>query len=114
MPNVTIYHNPRCSKSRQTLELIRAHGIEPNVIEYLKDPPSVAELRDIAKKLELSPKEMVRKKEFSQLQGNDDLTSRQYLQAMADHPRTIERPIVVCGNRARVGRPPENVLDLLT
>ncbi len=114
MPNVTIYHNPRCSKSPPPLHSLRAHGIEPHVIESLKDSHSVAELREIAKKLELSPKEMVRKKEFSQLQGNDDLTSRQYLQAMADHPRTIERPIVVCGNRARVGRPPENVLDLLT
>ena len=110
---VTIYHNPRCTKSRQTLELLRSHGVEPNVIEYLKNPPSVAVLRDLSKNLDLSPEEMVRQKEFSELAGTEDLNAQQYLNSMAEHPRIIERPIVVRGNRARIGRPPENVLDLL-
>lgn len=110
---VTIYHNPRCTKSRQTLELLRSHGVEPNVIEYLKNPPSVAVLRDLSKKLDLSPKEMVRQKEFSELPETGHLNAQQYLKSMAEHPQIIERPIVVCGNRARIGRPPENVLDLL-
>ena len=110
---VTIYHNPRCTKSRQTLELLRSHGVEPTVIEYLKNPPSVAALRDLSKKLGLSPEEMVRQKEFSELHGTGNLSTQQYLKSMAEHPRMIERPIVVCGNRARIGRPPENVLELL-
>lgn len=113
MSKYTIYHNPRCTKSRQTLELLQSRGIEPEVVEYLKDPPSLARLRQLSKKLGLSPREMIRTKELAELNLSENLQPQQYLQCMADHPRTIERPIVVCGNRARLGRPPENVLELL-
>ncbi len=114
MPPFTIYHNPRCSKSRQTLELLRAHGIEPTIVEYLKDPPNIAALRGLSKKLGLAPEEMMRKKELAKLELSEDLNPQQCLRTMADHPQTIERPIVVCGTRARVGRPPETVLELLS
>ena len=107
MADVTIYHNPRCSKSRQTLELLRAH-------EYLKDPPTIPALRRLSSKLGVSPEEMIRKKELAKLELPEAPNAQQSLRIMADHPQTIERPIVVCGNRARVGRPPENVLDLLS
>ncbi|MDE0940328.1 MAG: arsenate reductase (glutaredoxin) [Pirellulales bacterium] len=113
MSRFTIYHNPRCTKSRQTLALLRSHGIEPKVIEYLKNPPSMAVLRELSKKLGISPEEMVRAKEFAELKLAGNLNAQQYLQSMAKYPRTLERPIVVCGNRARIGRPPENILELL-
>ena len=112
MPKVTIYHNPRCSKSRKTLDLLHDHGIEPEVIEYLKDPPTVKALGDLSKKLGLSPREMVRKKDCAELELPDNLTPQQYFRRIAEHPRLLERPIVVCGKRARIGRPPENVLKL--
>ena len=114
MAEVTIYHNPRCSKSRQTLELLRAHGVDPEIIEYLKDPPTIATLKRLASKLGVSPQEMVRTKELAKLELPKAPNAQQSLRIMADHPQTIERPIVVCGNLARVGRPPENVLDLLS
>ena len=110
---VTMYHNPRCSKSRKTLDLLRTHDIEPEVIEYLKDPPTVMALRDLSKKLGRAPQEMVRKKELAELDLTDNLTPLQYFRKIAEHPRLLERPIVVCGKRARIGRPPENVLELL-
>ena len=113
MPKVTIYHNPRCSKSRQTLNLLRDHDIDPEVIEYLKNPPTVTVLRELSKKLGRSPQEMVRKKECAELNLPDNLTAQQYLKQIVEHPRLLERPIVVCGKRARIGRPPENVLELL-
>ena len=113
MPKVTIYHNPRCSKSRQTLNLLRDHDIDPEVIEYLKDPPTVTVLRELSKKLGRSPQEMVRKKECAELNLPDNLTAQQYFKQIVEHPRLLERPIVVCGKRARIGRPPENVLELL-
>ena len=113
MPKVTIYHNPRCSKSRQTLDLLRAHDIEPEVIEYLKDPPTVTVLRELSKKLGRSPQDMVRKKECVKLDLADNLTDQQYYMQIVEHPRLLERPIVVCGKRARIGRPPSNVLELL-
>lgn len=113
MPRVTIYHNPRCTKSRRTLELLRAHGVVPEVIEYLKDPPTVATLRDLSKKLSLAPQEMVRDKECAKLGLTENLSAQQYFKQIADHPHLLERPIVVCGARARIGRPPEQVLELL-
>ena len=113
MADVTIYHNPRCSKSRQALALLRAQGIEPQVVEYLKAPPSESELATIAEKLGVSPNEMVRGKEVAKLDLPPSDDPREWIRRMAEHPQIIERPIVVCGGRARIGRPPENILPLL-
>jgi len=113
---VTIYHNPKCSKSRQTLELLRQRGIEPRVIEYLKAPPSAKELDGILKKLAIEPRALMRTKEDAYAAaGLDDpkLTRAQLVAAMVEHPSLIERPIVVNGARAAVGRPPEAVLEIL-
>jgi arsenate reductase len=114
--DVTIYHNPSCSKSRETLALLREQGFEPTVIEYLKTPPSAAELDAILTKLGLEPREAMRKgeDEYKALGlGDPNLTRGELVAAMAANPRLIERPIVVRGERAALGRPPENVLKLL-
>jgi arsenate reductase len=115
MSTVTIYHNPRCSKSRATLALLEARGITPRVIEYLKDPPSPAELGRIATQLGIRPGELVRKNEdvYQRDFAARTLTDAEWLDALARHPVLIERPIVVVGDRAAIGRPPENVLSLL-
>lgn len=113
---VTIYHNPRCSKSRQTLALLEARGIKPRVIEYLKTPPDEATLRALLRKLDLPASALVRRKEeeFKALGLDAPGTSEDaILAAMARHPKLIERPIVVAGRKARLGRPPEAVLDIL-
>ncbi len=112
--SVTIYHNPRCSKSRKTLELIQDKGVEPEIVEYLQTPPSVDELKAILKKLGKTAAEIVRKKEAKE-EGIDvaALDEDGLIAALAAHPRAIERPIVVKGNAAVMGRPPENVDDLL-
>lgn len=113
---VTIYHNPRCSKSRQTLQLLRDQGIEPNIIEYLSNPPSAVELDDILKRLNLEPRDLMRKNEAEYKQAgldNPDLSREQLIQGMVDNPKVIERPIVLNGDKAAVGRPPENVLGIL-
>lgn len=111
---ITIYHNPRCSKSRQTLALIEEKGITPTIVEYLKDSPSQATLKDILSKLKAAPNEIVRKKEAKEA-GLDiaTMSDAAIIKAMAEHPAIIERPIVVSGNKAVMGRPPENVLDLI-
>jgi len=113
---VTIYHNPRCSKSRQTLQLLQDKGIEPTVVEYLKEPPSEQTLRDVLKKLGLRPIEVIRRKEqpfkdlgLAEKQDDDDAL----IAAMVANPVLIERPIVVKGKAARLGRPPEQVLEIL-
>ena len=113
---VIIYHNPRCTKSRETLELIRASGIEPRVIEYLKTPPTEGDLAAIVKKLGIAPEELVRKKEpvFQEKYAGRKLTDMQWLEALARDPILIERPIVVRGSAAAIGRPPENVKPLLS
>ena len=114
--SVKIYHNPRCSKSRQTLELLQARGIKPEVIEYLKTPPSVAELNDILEKLGMEPRELMRKKEAEyKTAGLDDesLDRQALISGMVDNPILIERPIVIANGKAAIGRPPENVLDIL-
>jgi len=112
--NVTIYHNPRCSKSRQTLDLIREKGIEPVVIEYLTTPPSADELRRIVKMLGIPPRALMRSKEAVEGGLDDDSLSDDLLiEGMVKHPAAIERPIVVAGERAAIGRPPENILDIL-
>ena len=113
---ITIYHNPRCSKSRQTLQLIRDSGVEPHVVEYLKAPPSFDEMDGLLKKLNLKPVEMMRRKEsvFDELDlGNCSLSRDEAISAMIVNPVLIERPIVVKGNNAVIGRPPENVQELL-
>lgn len=111
-----IYHNPRCSKSRQTLALLEEKGLKPQVIEYLKDPPSPEELCQILKALRLSPQELVRKNE--ELYKTLELSSRtlsleQWLDILSANPILIERPIVVKDQKAVLGRPPEKVLEIL-
>lgn len=113
---VTIYHNPRCTKSRQTLQLLRDHGIEPQIIEYLKTPPTAAELAGLLKRLKLTPQQIVRRGEAAfreQKLADRELSDHAWLQLLAEQPSLIERPIVVRGTRAVIGRPPENVLTLL-
>ncbi|NQV23996.1 MAG: arsenate reductase (glutaredoxin) [Rhodopirellula sp.] len=113
---VTIYHNPRCSKSRQTLQLIQDSGVEPNVVEYLKTPPSAEELDGILRKLNLEPIELMRRKEakFTELALRDrSLTRDEAIAVMVENPVLIERPIVIKGRKAVIGRPPENVDQLL-
>jgi len=114
--HITIYHNPRCSKSRQTLDLLRSRGLDPSIVEYLKLPPSEAELSNIIKALGVSPRSLIRKGEatYKELRLEDpSLTDEALIKAMAQHPVLIERPLVVHGNRAAIGRPPESVLSIL-
>ncbi len=116
MSDITIYHNPRCSKSRQTLELLKERQIEPQIVKYLETPPSAEALRDILNKLGMKPRELMRKgeKEYKELGLDDEsLTDEQLIQAMVAHPRLIERPIVIKDDKAALGRPPEQVLDIL-
>lgn len=113
---VKIYHNPRCSKSRQTLQLLKDRGIEPEIIEYLKTPPSASELSSILDKLGMQPRDLLRKQEAEyKANGLDDvlLDNPSVVKIMAENPVLIERPIVVAGDKAALGRPPENVLDIL-
>ncbi len=115
--SVTIYHNPRCSKSRATLALLQEKGIEPKIVKYLENPPSAEELRKIVHLLGLSsPRELMRRKEkeYKELRLDDPtLSDDALLEAMVQHPRLIERPIVIANGKAAIGRPPENVLTIL-
>ncbi|MGH8074946.1 MAG: arsenate reductase (glutaredoxin) [Lysobacter sp.] len=116
MNDTRLYHNPRCSKSRGTLELLRERGIEPQVIAYLDTPPSAGELRQLLAMLDLPARELLRtgETEYTELGLADtSKTDDELIDAMANHPRLIERPIFVHGGRAVIGRPPERVLDLL-
>lgn len=113
---LTIYHNPRCSKSRETLRLLEARGLKPKIVDYLKTPPSAAELKAILRKLGLKARDLVRKGEplyaelgLKQRQVDDDAL----IALMVAHPILIERPIVVAGARAAIGRPPEKILKVL-
>jgi len=140
---VTIYHNPQCSKSRQTLKLLEEHGIKPQIVEYLKNPPSESELKHLLKLLGLKPRELLRKKETEYKQAKldkPDLSDAEIVRAMVKYPRLIERPIVVvsgdvqgrtsaaiapsgeantargkpgAATKAVLGRPPENVLKII-
>ena len=113
---VTIWHNPRCSKSRQTLALLRERGIEPEIVEYLKTPPAAGELEAVLEKLGMEPRGLMRRKEAAYREaGLDDpaLGRRALVEAMTAHPVLIERPVVLAGDRAALGRPPENVLAIL-
>ena len=114
--DVTIYHNPRCSKSRRTLALLRDRGIEPRIVEYLDRPPTADELTEILRLLGLGPRQVMRRKEapYAVLGLDDeDLDDAYLLQAMVDNPILIERPVVVADGKAAVGRPPEKVLAIL-
>lgn len=111
---MTIYHNPRCKKSRETLQIIRDQGMEPDIVEYLKNPPEPEELRELLRKLGMKAEDIVRKgeKEFKEHFKGKDLSQEEWLKALKQHPKMIERPIVVEGERAVLGRPPENVQEL--
>lgn len=115
MADFTVYFNPGCSKCRNALALLDEHDAAPRVIEYLKTPPIVAELRDILAKLGIRPLQLVRKSEeiYKTKYAGKTLTDEQWIEAMVADPILIERPIVVRGDRAVIGRPPENVLALL-
>jgi len=111
---VTIYHNPRCGTSRKTLALLEEKGIEPKVINYLETPLKADEIKALLKKLGLTAHQLLRRKEASPLDlDTDAMTETQLVAAMAKHPILIERPVVVNGNKAVLGRPPESVLSIL-
>ncbi|WP_372626161.1 arsenate reductase (glutaredoxin) [Arsukibacterium sp.] len=113
---IMIYHNPRCSKSREALALLQQHNAQITVVEYLKTPPTAAELTAILMKLNISARELLRSKEeeYRSLQlHNLALTEQQLINAMVEHPKLIERPIVVKGDRAAIGRPLSNISALL-
>ena len=115
-PGFTIYHNPRCSKSRQALALLQEQGIEPEVVLYLETPPTVSAINKLLKQLGIGARDLLRKSEDDYkakgLSGTS-LTDKQLVEAMAECPKLIERPIVVSGGRAVLGRPPENVHQLI-
>ena len=117
MARVTIYHNPRCSKSRQTLALLRERGIEPEVIEYLEHPPTQKRLGEILDALGKEPLEVMRtgEKRFKELglSRKDDRPRREWIRILANDPILLERPIVTTGRKAALGRPPESVLEIL-
>ena len=114
--SVIIWHNPRCSKSRRTLEILSDLGLRPVVVEYLKTPPEPSALRDVLGRLGMGPRQLMRAGEtpYRDLGLHDESLSDEFLiQAMHDHPVLIERPVVLAGGRAALGRPPERVLDIL-
>lgn len=116
MNSLTLYHNPRCSKSRQTLALLREAGHDPVVIEYLKTPPDAGQITGLLDALGMQPRELMRKNEapYRDLGLADESLGREALiAAIADHPILMQRPIVVSGDKAVIGRPPENALGLL-
>lgn len=113
---ITIYHNPRCSKSRQTLELLRERGIEPRIIEYLKDPPDERTLAGLLDQLGITVTDIMRTGEQDYREARANLaamTAGDQMAWLCDHPQVIQRPIVVSENGARIGRPPEAVLEIL-
>ena len=115
MSTYTIYHNTRCSKSRCALELLKENGIEPEVVEYLKDTPSVEELEKLVMKLGLPAEQLVRKSEalFKEKYKGLQLNEHEWIRVMHENPQLIERPVVVKGHKAVIGRPIENVQELI-
>lgn len=116
MTDIRIYHNPRCSKSRETLTLLQEQGIAPKITEYLKEAPSAAELKDLLGKLGMEARGLMRKGEdiYKELNlDNPSLSENELIQAMVEHPILMERPVVVVGNQARIGRPPHTVLEMI-
>ena len=113
---VTLYHNPRCSKSRETLALLESKGVAPSIVRYLEQPPTAAELTEVLKKLGIKARDLLRKgeDEYKSLNlANPALTDEALIAAMVKHPKLIERPIAIKGKKAKIGRPPEAVLELL-
>lgn|SRR5690554_2564620 len=110
-----IYHNPRCSKSRNTLQILEEKGADVEVVKYLEDTPSKAELKEILKKLDMKAEEIVRKgeKDYKENFKGKSMTEEDWLDAFVEYPKLIERPIFVNGDKAVIGRPPENVLEIL-
>jgi len=116
MTDITIYHNPRCSKSRQALQLLRDRGFDPTIVEYLKRPLSPAQIKHLLAMLKMSPRELLRNKEadYAALNLADPkLSEGALIKTMAEYPQLMERPIVVAGEKAALGRPPESVLEIL-
>lgn len=116
MTEMTLYHNPRCSKSRGALELLEARGLTPTVVRYLETPPSPAELKALLARLGIGARQLLRtgEEEYQSLGLADTgLSDDQLIDAMSQHPRLIERPVLVVGDKAVVGRPPEKVLEIL-
>ena len=116
MNTIKIYHNPRCSKSRETLEIIQQQGLQPEIIKYLKTPPSIEELNLVLSLLNLEPRDIMRKKENEYKDNNmsdESLTKNELVELMHKFPKVIERPIVLNNNQAVIGRPPESVLAIL-
>jgi arsenate reductase len=115
MSEITIWHNPRCGKSRQGLALLEEHGADADIVKYLDTPPSADEIKALLKKLGISARELMRTKEaiYKELGLKDVDDEERLIEAMAEHPKLIERPVVIKGNKAVIGRPPEKVMDLL-
>lgn len=116
MTNLTLYHNPRCSKSRSALQLLEERGFNPNIVRYLETPLSAAELHELLRKLGIRARQLLRtgEDEYKALGLNDpELTDEQLIAAMVSQPKLIERPILVAGDKAVVGRPPERILEIL-
>jgi len=114
--STTIYHNPRCTKSRLSLDLLRNKGIEPEIVEYLNKPPSTSELKSILTLLGINARAIIRDKEpeyTERVLSDTTLTEDQIIQILVDTPKLIERPIVVHNGKATIGRPPENILEIL-
>ena len=114
--NVQIMHNPRCSKSRTTLQLLKDHGVEPEIILYLETPPDADVLTSILDKLDMKPRDLMRKgqQEYKEMGlGDEQLSDERLIAAMIEAPILIERPIVLANDKARIGRPPESVLKIL-
>ncbi len=110
-----IYHNPRCRKSRETLNIVQNHGIDPEIILYLETPPSRKEIKDLLKKLDMKAVDLVRKEEklYKEEYKGKELSEEEWIKVMADNPKLIQRPLVVKGGKAIIGRPPESVHVLL-
>jgi len=116
MTDLTLYHNPRCSKSRGALELLEARGLTPNVVRYLETPLSAAQIKALLGKLGISARQLLRsgEDEYKMLQlADESLSETQLIDAIAQHPKLMERPILEVGDKAVIGRPPENILELL-
>ena len=116
MTDLTLYHNPRCSKSRGALELLEERGLNPTVVRYLETPPDAATLQALLARLGIGARQLLRtgEDEYKSLDlANPALTDEQLIAAMAEHPKLIERPILVAGDKAVIGRPPEKVLEIL-